>query len=189
LWREKKFDFKKGKLLTIIVISIVQLGNCNFAMQTAVGTSYIFLNGTFWCMSSCSKSSFWDLSRYSVDDVTPPCLRDAHLDNPISESNEASNHPGERLDIEKKASYTRTLWYAIQETKKTGWIKRSGAVPDTAQWDEWLKLAWENRDNPEWEAVGEKVRVVDFGEGGVGMDDHVDGAVQHVPGLGVRPME
>ncbi len=55
-------------------------------------------------------------------------------------------------------SYTRTLWYAIRETKRVGWVKRSGAAADTDQWSEWLTEARDAARLGErnWNAVGRK---------------------------------
>jgi len=53
-------------------------------------------------------------------------------------------------------SFTRSLWYAIQVTKRTEWVGISKAAPKTEAWDEWLKMAKENCKNREWDAVAAK---------------------------------
>lgn len=43
----------------LLMISVVLLGNCHFAMQAAIGVSYIVLNGAFWGASLLNKKRFW----------------------------------------------------------------------------------------------------------------------------------
>jgi hypothetical protein len=52
-------------------------------------------------------------------------------------------------------SFTRTLWYAIRETRKKGWVERSGALPATETWRQWLREAEDaaRLGNRHWEAV------------------------------------
>ncbi|RKF71863.1 hypothetical protein GcC1_096020 [Golovinomyces cichoracearum] len=133
-----------GMGTVLLMISVVLLGNCGFIMQAAIGLSYMVLNGVFWAASLLDKTRFWDLSYYDVKDVTPDDSRDAHLP-----SNDFTG------DQEQRPSFTRTMWYAIRETKKIGWVKRGGAAPKTAEWDEWLRIAEHNaiQGNREWPAV------------------------------------
>jgi len=42
----------------LLMVSVVLLGNCNFAMQAAIGASYIVLNGAFWGSSLIRKGRF-----------------------------------------------------------------------------------------------------------------------------------
>jgi len=132
----------------LLMVSVVLLGNCNFTMQAAIGVSYIVLNGAFWIASLIPKGRFWDLSNYVWTDITPSDARNAH------------EKQGDTL--EGKPSFTRTMWYAIRETKKTGWVKRMGAAPATPKWEEWLKLAELNasRGNRKWNAVEKREEIV-----------------------------
>ena len=160
----------------LLMVSVVLLGNCNFAMQAAIGASYIVLNGAFWGSSLIRKDRFWDLSNYHVDDVTPLDAQDAHLEQ--EDTNEG------------RPSFTRTMWYAIRETKKIGWVKRGGAAPKTDEWDEWLKLAEQNASdgNKNWNAVEVREAVVGVAES---TPQHAaeDAAEQHVPAYEVPPPE
>ncbi|KAH8599648.1 hypothetical protein B0O99DRAFT_682880 [Bisporella sp. PMI_857] len=155
----------------LLMISVVLLGNCNFTMQAAIGASYILLNGLFWGASLIPKDKFWDLSGYMIEDITLNDAKDADL---IQSDG-----------LEGLPSFTRTLWYAIRETKKIGWVKKCGAAPDTAEWGEWLKLAESNAidGNRLWDAVAMRQDIV-------GQTDslqqaktaaHNDTAEQHAP--------
>ncbi|KUJ21790.1 uncharacterized protein LY89DRAFT_576597 [Mollisia scopiformis] len=154
----------------LLMVSVVLLGNCSFPMQAAVGTSYIILNGSFWGASLIPKKRFWNLSNYDFKVVTPPDAVDA--DKAQAET------------LEGRASFTRTMWYAIRETKKIGWVKRSGAAPSTHEWELWLKLAEENAvaGKRTWNAVEMRESIVGQAESSnpkspIGKDL----AEQHVP--------
>jgi len=117
-------------------------------MQLFIGSTYISLNGLYWAMGMLPKKYFWDLSRYEWEDITPEDAKNANK----------ATEPGKVDPSEVKPSYTRTLWYAIRETKLAGWVERSGAAPGTPQWLEWLHEAQENANNGnrEWAAVARK---------------------------------
>ena len=159
----------------LLMISVVLLGNCRFTMQAAIGASYILLNGLFWGLSFFEDGSFWDLSGYECKLITPPDALDA--DKTQSDT------------VEGRPSFTRTLWYAIRETEKVGWVRRSGAAPSTSQWDDWLKAAEENARNGkrDWHAVEEKENIltktdsIPHANGAC----HKDTAEQHAPALEV----
>jgi hypothetical protein len=158
----------------LLMVSVVLLGNCNFAMQAAIGASYIVLNGAFWGSSLIRKGRFWDLSNYDVVDDTPPDAADAHL---------------EQCDtVEGRPSFTRTMWFAIRETKKIGWVKRGGAAPKTDEWDEWLRLAEQEASNGNraWNAVETRETVVGVAES-TPQRSAEDAAEQHVPAYEVPP--
>lgn len=109
----KLYRILVGFGIFLLMISVVLLGNCDFPMQAAIGGSYMVLNGALWLISLLHKDWFWDLGLYVVRDVTPS---DAlHADVTLT------GIGGDR-DREKVASFTRTLWYAIRETKEVGWV-------------------------------------------------------------------
>ena len=126
----------------LLMLSVVLLGNCDFPMQAAIGGSYITLNGAFWLISLLGKDAFWDMSVYSCVDITPTDALHAQVSHPPN--------------VEKIASYTRTLWYAIRETGgDTAWTRISGAAPKTSEWQKWLDEAGENakKEKRDWNAV------------------------------------
>lgn len=85
-------------------------------MQAAIGIAYVVLNGLFWVPALVFKYETWDLSLYKVENITP---RDA---------SEAENT--QRCDVSKgRASFTRTLLYAIQETGDVGSLTMTGVAP------------------------------------------------------------
>ncbi|KAF4337211.1 hypothetical protein FBEOM_8904 [Fusarium beomiforme] len=126
----------------IIMPAVILFGNCTFTMQLLVGIAYMLLNVLYWALGLLPRSLYWDLSRYKWNDITPP---DA-----------AGCETGD--DDSGIASYTRTLWYAIRETKSTEWARRTGAVPGTREWNKWLSEAEAAavREERNWRAVARK---------------------------------
>lgn len=86
-------------------------------------------------------------------------------------------------------SFTRTLWYAIRETKEIAWVERSGATPATEKWKQWLeeaKTAAKKVDR-EWKAVDDKNKIFDNEDLGSRFVDVVD-AEQRAPLQEVEPV-
>ncbi|KAI8959347.1 hypothetical protein F5Y11DRAFT_350610 [Daldinia sp. FL1419] len=139
----------------LLMVSVILLGNCKWYSQVFIGVSYIVLNGLYWTMGLIPKRFFWDLSRYDIRDITPPEALRAH--------EKTSDDPREGVK-----SYTRTLWYAIRETKRTAWVNRSGAAPDTPQWRKWLAEAEEaansDKDKFKWPCVARKDEIMKMTE-------------------------
>lgn len=135
-----------GLGMVMLMMSVVLLGNCGWNSQVFIGGSYIMLNGLYWLMGLLPHSYFWDLSRYEMRDITPEDARGADRTTDPNDPREGT------------PSYTRTLWYAMRETKQGAWVERSGAMPGTAQWKEWLKEAVTEarKENRKWEAVKRK---------------------------------
>lgn len=160
---------------TMLMLSVVLLGNCTWNSQIFIGGSYIVLNGLYWGLGMLDRKHFWDLSRYHWKDVTPLDAKDAH---------EITNSRDQR---EGHPSFTRTLWYAIRETELTGWVERSGAAPGTEQWKKWLREAEKNATANErtWPAVARKdIIMKEKSKSGEPMDT----AAQHAPATEVaRP--
>lgn len=157
----------------LLMISVVLLGNCHFAMQAAIGVSYIVLNGAFWAASLINKRKFWDLSAYVWHDITPLDAKNAHLEQSDT--------------ISGKPSFTRTMWYAIRETKKIGWVRSGGAAPRTQQWEDWLveaekKAAKMERD---WDAVAMREQIVGQSDAPqqAARAHETDSAEQHAPAI------
>jgi hypothetical protein len=156
----------------LLMVSVVLLGNCNFKMQAAIGASYMALNGMYWAASLVPGELFWDLSLYDCKDITPLDAKEAHQMQDGS--------------LDGIPSYTRTLWYALRETKKTGWLKKGGIIPDTPLWDQWLKLAELNatNGNRKWDAVAKREQIVGQVDSAPQAKEAVKGvdtAAQHVP--------
>ncbi|KAI9049114.1 hypothetical protein LZ554_006962 [Drepanopeziza brunnea f. sp. 'monogermtubi'] len=153
----------------LLMASVVLMGNCEFAMQAAIGLSYIILNGLFWAASLIPDNAFWDLSNYECTDITPPDAQEA--DRPQDDT------------LEGRPSFTRTVWYAIRETKKIGWITRGGVAPKTDQWDAWLREAERNAilGNRAWNAVEIREKMV--GQAEPPVQNKQDLAEQHVPAI------
>ncbi|KAH7312156.1 hypothetical protein B0I35DRAFT_356915 [Stachybotrys elegans] len=143
---EQSYRLLMGASTMMLMVSVVLLGNCTWNSQILTGGTYIILNGLYWGLGMLPQSQFWDLSRYRVVDVTPKDALNAHTTT------------DEKDLTEGHESFTRTLWYAIRETKETGWAERSGAAPNSEQWRRWLHEAKENATKGirDWKAVERK---------------------------------
>lgn len=166
---ERWYRFIMGLGTMMLMLSTVLLGNCSWYMQLFVGSSYICLNAMYWAMGMLPRRLFWDLSRYNCKEDTPRELRNAHLPkNQQQQLQENGGGGGSDIIIhdeyEDLPSFTRTLWYAIRVTKKTGWVQRSGAAPMTDEWKEWLREAEEVAQDEEkaktWRAVHRKMQII-----------------------------
>ncbi|TLS23997.1 hypothetical protein PpBr36_08564 [Pyricularia pennisetigena] len=185
---ERWYRFMMGLGTMMLMLSTVLLGNCSWYMQLFVGSSYICLNAMYWAMGMLPRSLFWDLSRYTCDEETPPGLRGAHLSRRQQQQlqeegggggggggghDDSDDGDGDRLihddEYEHIPSFTRTLWYAIRATKKTGWVLRSGAAPMTDEWKKWLDEAEAAAQDEEkakaWKAVIRKKQIIAHGAG------------------------
>jgi len=128
-----------------LMVAVVLLGNCNWTMQAAIGVTYLVLNGLYWMVALLPEKLSWHTAAYKVveNDKLPYHMINAHED---AEINGQWQPP----------SYTRTLWYAIHRSKGSKWLASGSAMPETDAWKEWTKQAFENLDNPDWDAVGVK---------------------------------
>ncbi|KAK1759590.1 hypothetical protein QBC47DRAFT_293539 [Echria macrotheca] len=138
-----------GLGMVLLMVAVVLLGNCGWYSQVMIGMSYILLNALYWIIGLVPAKYFWDLSRYTMVDITPDDARDAHL--------VTSDDPREGAP-----SFTRTLWYAIRETRHKAWAERSSAMPGTEQWKKWLAEAVENawQNKRDWPAVTRKNEIM-----------------------------
>lgn len=158
---------------TLLMLSVVLFGNCTWNSQIFIGGSYIVLNGLYWGLGMIPRTYFWDLSRYQWEDVTPDDAKNAH--QITDENDQREGYP----------SFTRTLWYAIRETQRTGWVNASGAAPGTDQWKTWLKEALANakKGNRSWNSVARKDVIV---KESLAADEDFDEAAQHAPATEVQ---
>lgn len=168
----------------LLMMSVVLLGNCKWTMQAAIGSSYILLNGAYWLASLLEKDLFWDLDTYEWEDVTPPDSKRAEFPKPTDDT--VGGQYGD-------PSFTRTLWYAIRETGKTGWVTRSGAAPATTQWDSWLQEAQDAVVNNRraWPAVSRKDDLIGetdaLSQSMAAAEKGTDTAQQHAPAVNIPP--
>ena len=171
--KTKAYRFLVALGTFLLMISVVLLGNCDFTMQAAIGVSYIVLNGAYWAASLIDKGMFWDLSNYEWKDITPDDAKNAH--------------DTQDSTLSGKPSFTRTMWYAIRETKKIGWVRSGGAAPRTPQWEQWLDLAEKNAGDEirNWDAVEMREQIVGQSDAAqqARQADTKDTAEQHAPAL------
>lgn len=178
----KTYRFLMAMGTMLLMVGVVLLGNTRFEAQVLISGSYIALNGAYWLLGMLPRRYFWDLSRYEWKDITPS---DAKNSDRMVVGGADNN------GVEGYPSFTRTLWYAIRETKSTGWVERSGAAPSTSQWRKWLREAGENaRKNRNWPAVSRKDEImkqnVDGADSSPGGPE-ADPAAQHAPLREVQP--
>jgi len=152
--KETGYKALMGLGTVTLMVAVILLGNCDFEMQVAVSICYVTLNGLYWAMGLLPQQYFWDLSRYTWKDTTPEDAVNAHT---------ATDQDDPR---EGHKSFTRTLWYVIRETKRIGWVERSGAAPGTKQWREWLAEAERNAKQGKrgWPAVARKDEIMKVDE-------------------------
>lgn len=178
----KTYRFLMAMGTMLLMVGVVLLGNTRFEAQVLISGSYIALNGVYWLLGMLPRRYFWDLSRYEWEDITPPDAKNAET---------MVVGAAEKNGVEGFPSFTRTLWYAIRETKSTGWVERSGAAPSTSQWKLWLREAGMNaQHNRAWPAVSRKDQIMrsnldeaDSSPGG----PEADRAAQHAPLREVQP--
>lgn len=134
----------------LLMVTAILLGNCKWWSQVFMAASYILLNLMYWLLGMLPKRLFWDLSRYHVENITPPDALNAHTDTITADPREGAK------------SFTRTLWWAIRETKRTAWVEKNGAAPITPQWRAWLAEAERAAKNNErdWPAVARKDEIM-----------------------------
>ncbi|TEY71755.1 hypothetical protein BOTCAL_0087g00220 [Botryotinia calthae] len=132
--------------LCLLSVSTIFLGNCQWQMQLAIGSSYAFL--TLLLISIRAPSSrirFWlkSTKRWPLGTTF------AHKYNP------------ELPELEREVNYMRTLWYAIKETRSIDWARCLESVPPNPMLEAWLAEAMENLDNDNWPALTEDARLVE----------------------------
>lgn len=138
------FKVLVGISLSLITISVVLLGNCGWIMQAVIAVIYIALNILYWIASLLPQKLLWDLSRYECRLVTP----------------ERFTAPSKSEKGKSLPSYTQSLWFAIQATKRVGWVTLSEAAPRTTAWETWIRLAHANCHDPTWDSITEKDRLM-----------------------------
>lgn len=139
---EQLYRILVGVGTVLFMVSVVLLGNCEWTMQAAIGAAFILLNGLYWGVALMPPALHWDMTRYTCEETTPLGLRNAH----------DPQHNG------MNASFTRTLWYAIQHTREVKWIADADMAPKHTFWSEWMRQALQEarKGNPDWPAVEKK---------------------------------
>ena len=147
-----------------LMVAVVLLGNCSWAMQAAIGGAYLILNGAYWLVALLPPTWSWHLTAY---EVVKNGKKKGKKNGEMLPDDDHPKRPAHMFTAHVKSdalppSYTRTLWYAIHCSKdpdgnKSGeWLKNSGALPQTEAWQEWEKEALIHINDPEWDAVREK---------------------------------
>lgn len=177
----------------ILMLAIVLLGNCKWNSQMFIGASYITLNGLYWGLGMLPKKYFWDMSRYYIKDITPDDAVNAHkrtkpgghqrdksftsrVNTKLSRVSTAITHPRQPLpgraiphppvDPDSRACFTRTLWYAIRESRSAEWVTKNKAAPNTDVWLKWLAEAERaaRRGERGWKAVERKDELIELAQ-------------------------
>lgn len=132
-----------------LMVGVVLLGNCNWAMQAIIGVTYLILNGLYWIVSLLPPQWSWHIKAYKVE-----------LHKRLPDHMLRAHERADMNDEDEPPSFTRTLWYAIQRSRSEKWIDICDAAPRTDAWKEWIKLALDNVDNVNWPAIQEKNRIM-----------------------------
>lgn len=178
----------------ILMLAVVLMGNCKWNSQMFIGASYVVLNGLYWALGMLPKRYFWDLSRYDIQDITPDDAKDAHkrtknpdappvdrsfstrMNTKLSRMGSTIAHPLNPrpapfnpqlpVDPDSRACFTRTLWYAIRESRSSEWVTKNKAAPHTPVWVQWLAEAEAaaRRGERGWRAVERKDVLIERAE-------------------------
>ncbi|KAH7113859.1 hypothetical protein B0J11DRAFT_141694 [Dendryphion nanum] len=105
---------------------VICLANAQIEQQIAWAASYMLLGSLYWIVAALPSKLHWD---YSCYEVVNECLSDSDITK--------KGYPSE------SQTFTQALWRAIVVTKKTEWVLKSNACPDTDAWQEWLRAARE----------------------------------------------
>lgn len=105
---------------------VICLANAKIELQIAWAGSYMLLGAAYWIVAALPAKLHWDYSSYHVQNE---CFSDSDMD---SKGFPSANK-----------TFTQALWKAIVVAKKTDWVLRSNAAPDTRAWREWLREARE----------------------------------------------
>lgn len=105
--------------------AIVFFSNCGWKIQIAVGLAYIVLNLAHWALALLTK--------------------------PNENFNLGVRYDIEVLEDKVNQNITQVLWDAIRTTGSIEWVKKTGAAPQTKNWDGWLEEAKENSQNSDWD--------------------------------------
>ena len=124
----------------IFMVAVILMGNSTWIMQAALAVTYLFLNAVYWFVALMPSTTHWEFPSYEIDDVTPDDTKYSH------------NYD---VTMDSPPSFTKSLWKAILVSKEVGWVRRSNAIPEGDEWDEWLQLAKMNAldNNREWDSV------------------------------------
>ncbi|CAG9977985.1 unnamed protein product [Clonostachys byssicola] len=141
----------------VFMVAVILMGNSSWTMQAALAVTYLLLNAVYWFVALLPSTTHWEFPRYEWEDITPEDARDA--EKVTDQENQREGYP----------SFTRSLWFAIRETKRTGWVSRSGAAPETDSWKVWLEEAERNavNGNRSWNAVERKNQILNSARGDV----------------------
>lgn len=110
-----------------VMVAVVLFGNCSWVMQAAIGSSYAFLNVSYWLVTVIPETYSWDLSTYSVT---------------VNHGNSGFGSNG---------SFTSALWQSIALTRSVRWVRSNNVTPNSSPWKAWLDEAEQNIENDKWD--------------------------------------
>jgi hypothetical protein len=136
----------------MIMFGVITLANAQIQLQMAFAASYILLNAAYWIVAALPIKLHWDTSCYEI----------------AKQRFDKSEYIHAKTFTDGNKTFTRALWKAIIATKRIGWVKHSGATPNSKAWDAWLlhaldvaKAAKFHMDGdvkvfevPDWDAQG-----------------------------------
>jgi len=108
--------------------AVVLFANCStWAMQAAIGTSYAFLNVSYWVVTVIPEAWSWNLNFYTI-------IR--HSDT---------------VKYSRTPSFVKAVSAAIKLTQSTAWVRDNNFLPNQACWRLWLDEAEDNLENISWD--------------------------------------
>ncbi|KAI2622676.1 hypothetical protein GGS26DRAFT_567186 [Hypomontagnella submonticulosa] len=153
IWKSIEFNLSSSEdirttwqLFTTLLYlcGVVLLSISRWQTQVATGATYLITLGLYTVFNPAPLRP----EGLKARQLFPAGCEDAHIFKP------------DLRGMERYASFTRTLWYAIRATRDIKWVLRAKMVPLTPQCREWLNEAMRNIDNKDWPAVSEFERIM-----------------------------
>ncbi|KAF2762731.1 hypothetical protein EJ05DRAFT_471681 [Pseudovirgaria hyperparasitica] len=109
---------------TMLMFGVIFLGNSTPQLQIGFAAAYMILNAAYWIVAALPAKMHWNTSTFRIKqhrfaDSSPDAEEDKRF-------------------ASKSKTFTQALWKVIVVTKSWDWVRRGGAAPQTAAWDEWL---------------------------------------------------
>jgi hypothetical protein len=109
----------------VLWVGIFSLANAHFENQVAWAVSYALLGSAYWAADTSQGAGHGhEAAGYQVSDERLP---------------DAGAMDG--AGVPEDSAFYQALWKAVVATKEVGWVVKSGLVPETAVWKEWVEKA------------------------------------------------
>jgi hypothetical protein len=109
----------------VLWVGIFSLANAHVESQVAWAFSYALLGSAYWAADTLQGAG--DGHEAMGYEVSDECLSDTDAMDDVR--------------LPEDSAFYQALWKAVIATKEVGWVVKSGLVPETAVWKEWLEKA------------------------------------------------